>query len=374
MDKEDLNIQEFLNFISDGYLTSDFKIFDTFITFKTITQKEQETISENYKFLSEKFNIFRILDILTYSIDSIGGSPTTDRIKIGSILAKTNLEVVLFLYQEQKKLEKKISEFAKNLNQYVKHDDSREYWRIYSKFHKNIELKDIKTMNGFLYQWCLYNINQDMIEEEKRAWSKFEYMTGYICAFLNPKEYRRIKDGMNITKKFDEGDNSFTGEFGNPDDIYDTRQRKGESKLEFEQRLNYLMNMQMSGEVVDESDKIIQDMEVKQLKNQLFGARKKNEIRKALNERNKNEEDYLEITEKKVEGEFCYNNFDYSSIMNSQNYMTIPKKLKLEIFAEIMNFQYDLEKEIEKHLNTFRTDKNVNKETNLDQIYFKPTD
>jgi len=49
-----------------------------------------------------------------------------------------------------------IQKAIKNVDKYVKTNESRNYWAVFKQFNKNIEINDIRSFNQFQYNWIIY--------------------------------------------------------------------------------------------------------------------------------------------------------------------------------------------------------------------------
>lgn len=392
MSEDDDKYNDISSLIFDGYITEDLLVSDSYITFKTLSSDDVKNITEKYKYCSNRYNFDQIIEILSKAVKSIGGIEIKDNEKLYKKIFQLNSFTIYFFYRKFSELNERVSKASKLLMEFTKTDESRSRWNIFRKLNDSFSLDSFNKSHQLQIYWFNLNINKDLLEEEKNKWRKVEYTTNTICSFVNPKAYSKVKSQMNITKNFDEDPQE---EFNEMEDIAEKearyrkgknyvnadkkfideiKRKKGESKEDHTERINELMKRQMSGEVIDEHDRIVRTEEIKIFKEKVRDKRGLMLIRKELRRRKKIEQskDMNEVEvlgdeekmnqideEEKKQGFYCEGT-SYFDIVKDKTYMSIPKREKQRIFDELMKEKFDLEKGVEIYLK--RLYKNDNKE------------
>ena len=399
------HLSDISSLIFQGFLTSDVFIDNVYITLKTLTTEEREEISSQFKYLPRNYNFLLILELILYSIQVVGGHKV-DKQRIKKFLLDVRSTVVLFLYDQYNEMEKRIEDCIKFVDYYIDSNESKYYWGIFKNTSRDIDLHEIRHVNQFQYYWIVLNSIKDQTNEEKREWSKIEYMTNSICAFVNPKAYRKVKDKMDISKQLDSESRNReilkilekTGEVDIDEKIIvsqenglidankgffdQTIKKENESDEEYKDRINEMMKKQCSGDVADEHDKIVRDYELSILKDNLLRKRKEVEIYKYIKKtRNLSQSDTInqtiikdgilreessivgdddqinKLNEETREGGYFYNGVSYAEVMDQRGFNSIPKVEKERIFNEVMTAELDIKSEADVFLKNLYTDK-----------------
>jgi hypothetical protein len=389
LNKDD--IHSLLNFIQDGFLVHDVYFLNTYLTFRSLTKTDRQIIHLKFKYLGVKFNLFLVLDILSKSIYRIGGI-RVDEESVRKKLQVMNQSIVMQIYEQYNIAEEKFDSLFNNIEKFVNTNESRNLWQIY-KMTLNVE-----KLDEHQYFWALLNINKDKTEQYRFDWSKIEYMTNSICAFINPKEFKRLKNQMNITRQFEEQDIEGPFEIEEQDEkeekvvdltkrtINGMVKREDENQQDYYRRVSETLVEINKGKITDEHDQIVRDYEIGILKKMLKDRRTKTEVATTLRSRSelmKNEnlnialskdgvyheeasyvgDDVLEAKlskELQKEGFFFKNN-SYADIATDRFFASIPLSEKQKVFEEIMNEKIDVEIETEKYL------KNASKGPQIEQ-------
>lgn len=381
--------------IKDGYLTKDYSWNDSYITLRTLGREEREEISTKYKMIDRSYNFMMILEILSFSLCRVGGIRITDRSRVFNLLSKFQSTVIIDMYNNYIELNNSIE---KNIIKYIEiwseTSESKSFWRLFRR--TMLTNKFMREMNEYQGYWVYLNEAYDIMEKEKKEWSRVEYMTNSICAFTNPAGWKKSKSKMNVSeivsKDFDEdieyrrlvleqleieGEAIYeekereelneNGCVSADSDLFNSLKKKhGESQAEFNNRINDALKEHISGKVVDGHDKIIKEHEKKELKEYLQQERAKREVAKELSSRRRvdteedlnkiddgifREEESMvgdeEVLEKmrthREEGEWAFNGIDYAYVMNEKSFMGLRKDEKREVFNEVMNAKLDIE-------------------------------
>ena len=363
--KSDLELVSHLIF--DSCITSEFEFSGVFFLFKTLSTDERNSIELKFRHKTHKQNIVLVVNILTYSIVCIDGD-VVDKKELEFKLWRMNSIIILKLYEFYQQLDKKVIEVSQFVDYYIESKESRSHWTVFKTCERTNNLFSLKKLNNYQYYWIVMNVFKDQLEEEKKLWGKVEYMTNSICAFVNPKAYNKVKgqigvseqfekyenkDKQAIVEKLEKGESVSSSEQNTKKDIFSSLQQlPGETEEQHIVRVDQMMHKCMSGEDVDEYDKVIRETEMNNLYEELIEKRQKICIEKEAYRRLGTSKDVLEnersINENKelsTKGYF-FEDVSYFEIVNKKDYMGLNKKYKQEIFDKAMSAQFDLEKEI----------------------------
>jgi hypothetical protein len=378
VNKNDLEILSSLVF--DSYISKELEFQGYYFVIRTLTPEEREDISRKHKHLSEKHNIYLVLEILSNSIMFINGYEFK-KDQHAFLLNRLNSRLILLLYKFYQKLDEETIESSKFIDYYIETRESRNLWTIFKRCSRITEPFSIRKINQYRYYWIVMNSFKDSFEEEKKAWSKVEYMTNSICAFTNPKAFRKSRGQMGIVDQLERNEDKSkqliveqleggTSEVRD-NDIFSTLERlPGEERDEHEARLNIMMEKTLKGELVDDYDRIVRQDEIKLFKKYLRDERKKilvnREILKQKGEEFDNSEVLTNSTSrsKKIEEDkkkgFFYEDYSYLEIVNMKDFKAIPKKEKEVAFDEVMLEPIDIKKEVENFLKCLSKPSSVN--------------
>ena len=410
------NLKDVSQLIFDGFLSDDLFFFNTYFTLRTIRTDERESLLSRYKYLSKSENFFIIIDLLTISIESIGGIKIIDKKRLHEKLLKMPSFLIMILYKKYDSIENKINSLIKIIEYYLQTDESKYFWRLFKNTNRVINFNEFKKINNFQYYWIVLNSHDDLFEEEKREWAKIEYMTNSICAFVNPSSYRRVKSSMNISEKISKEydsklksrtdallrlEKSRKGEI-NIDEYEEfvssdlkifsqLRKKESETKEEYTRRIEEMMIEQMKGNVVDDHDKQVRLYEINLLKKLLIEKRVKTEVMRNIRNKkkfvetedmNKISEDGIFREEVSVLGDsfqfdnqlkdlgFYHNNVSYLEIINEKAFSSIPKEEKERAFKSVMECGIDVEKATETFLKNLYKDNKKTTEKSEDKTSF----
>lgn len=360
------------NLVFDSFVSSEFEFQKYHFVLRTLTTEEREEISRKYKYRSNKYNIHLVLDILSNSILFIDGFKFI-KSEHSYLLNKLNCRLILKLYEFYQKVETEVVEASKFVDYYVETRDSRNMWTVFKTCSRVVEPFSIRKFNQYQYYWIVMNSHKDSFEQEKRAWAKVEYMTNSICAFVNPKGYRKSKGQMGIVEKLEESEDKVKqqivqeiendvvkGEVDESGDVFSSLERMaGETEEEHEIRVNVLMEKTMHGEIVDEHERIVRQVEVEYFKKFLREKRVQVLVERELNKKKgirfestdilDNDFTRKQLEEDKKKG-FFFEEYSYLDVVIMKEFAAIPKKDKLVVFDEVMSENVDVDKEVENFL------------------------
>lgn len=410
------NLKDISQLIFDGYLSSDVFLENTYITIRTLKTYEREKLFTKYKHLSKSQNLFIIIELLSISIKSIGGIEFNDKEKFYQTLLKTPSFFIMFMYRHYNKIEDKIDSLIKIIDFYVESTESKYYWNLFKNTQRTVDFNMIRQLNQFQYYWIVLSSFRETLETEKREWSKIEYMTNSICAFTNPKAYRRVKGRMNISETLNPEyeskldfrnrvlarlersgkeeisvhESEMIGEnvVSQDQKVFDQLRRKEEeTKEEYADRINEMMKEQIKGKVTDEHDEQVRLYEVNLFKKLLIEKRVKVEVAKKIREQRKfsqtedlnqmigqdeilkeeitvigDDKDLEELDIQVKEKGYYHNGVSYLEIVNERAFSSIPKEEKEKAFKIIMEAEIDIEKATETFLKNLYKDDTKNNE------------
>ncbi len=355
--------------IFNSYTTCDFELIGLHFTLRSLTTQERDAIFRKFKFLSNKHNMRLVLEILSFSVFYIDGHKFEYE-KHRRFLYKFNSKLILKLYFEFQKLEESIAESSKFIDYYLESRESRNMWSVFKTCSRVKDAFDIRKFNQYQFYWIVSNVYKDSLNEEKKVWSKVEYMTNSICAFLNPKAFRKAKSQMSIVEQLeqqedkekqrivDELERGKVVETVKSNDVFSSMERQAnETDEEYEYRINTLMEKTLKGELVDEHDRLVREDEIKFLKKFLREKRLQVLIEREKQERSpyrfdssevlENEASKIQFEEDKKLG-FFHDNFSYIEIINMKDFVTLSREEKQKVFDEVMN--EDISKEVDSFL------------------------
>jgi hypothetical protein len=359
------------NLIFDSYVVREIEVAGKHFTLRSLTYKEREDISRKYKYLSNKYNMILMLDILSKSIQFVNGLEFVQQ-KHDQIFRKLNSRIILNLYDEYQKIDQEINESSKFIDFYVESKESRNLWAVFKTCSRITDPFAIRLLNQYQFYWIITNVFKDEFENEKKQWTKTEYMTNSICAFINPKGYKKAKSHKSVVEQLEENEDlskrkivdELEGfvpqEHVNSNDVFSAMSRQQEeTEEEYETRINVLMEKTLKGEIVDEHDRIVRASEIECLKNLLREKRKEVLVQREVNARRGIEFEQLsyiadeafkiQLEEDKKQG-FFHDEFSYLDVIKMKDFIAVSKKEKEQAFEEVMNEQIDVEGEVDRFL------------------------
>jgi len=366
--KHDLDILS--NLVFDSYVVREFEIVEYFFTIRSLTTKERESISRKFRHLSSKYNIKLVLEILSSAILYVNGFDF-DKEKHQFFLSKLNSRLILKIYSKYQELDSEVSNSSKFIDYYIETKESRNMWTVFKTCSRVQEPFSIRSFNQYQFYWIVMNVFKDSLEEEKRSWSKVEYMTNSICAFVNPKAFRK-SNGDSIVeqlerhedkskqKVIEELEGNLEKKVVETNDVFSSMERlPDETEEQHEERVNVLMEKTLKGELIDEHDRIVRKSEIEFLKK--FLREKRIQVlveRELLSRRGESldSDDILENEVLKIQLEedkklgFFHDDFSFLEIVRMKDFAAVSKKEKEKAFEEVMSEEIDIEKEVDRFL------------------------
>lgn len=373
--KEDL--QNLSELIFDNYCFHEFELLGINFILRSLKTDERERIFRKYKYFSKNQNISLILEILSNSLMYINGLEF-EKEKHKHFLSFFSLKIILKIFEEYQKNESKIENSSKFIDYYIETRDSRSSWIVFKTCSRITDPFSIKKLNQYQYYWILMNSFKDSFEEEKRIWSKVEYMTNSICAFVNPKAFRKSKDQMSIVEQLEESEDKSKKkiieefeqgekiEVKESNDVFSSLEKmQNESEEEHESRVNILMEKTLKGELVDEHDRLVRDSELEFLKKFLREKRTQVLVEREVFKRQGTKFDSVDVLENEVlkiqleedkKKGFFFEDFSYLEIVRMRDFVTIPKNEKEKAFEEVMQEEINIDLEVEHFLKNLSND------------------
>lgn len=370
--------------VFDNYCIHEFELLGFNFVLRSLRSDEREKIFRKYRNFSNKLNVSLILEILSYSLMYIDGLDF-EKEKHKHFLNFISLKIILKIFEEYQKNEEKIEKSSKFIDYFVETRDSRNSWMIFKTCSRITDPFSIKKLNQYQYYWILMNTFRDSFEEEKREWSRVEYMTNTICAFTNPKAFQKSKSHMSIVEQLEKNEDTTkrkivedleqgkeTSEVQQESkDVFSSLGKmSGETQEEHERRVNLLMERSLNGELVDEHDRVVRQSEINSFKEALRKKRiqilvereafKRRGIKFDSSDVLENEIIKIQLEEDKKKG-FFFEDFSYLEIVKMRDFGAIPKKEKEKAFEEVMQEEINIELEVKGFL------KNLSNNANHDE-------
>jgi len=371
--KQDLKLLSDLIF--NSYVEQNIELVEHHFIIRSLTTKERDEIFRKYQYLPSKFNIKLILEILTYSILYIDGH-IFDRNKYGYFVHKFNSKLILKLYSEFQSLELSIADASRFVDYYIETKESRNMWAVFKICSRLQEPFSIRNFNQYQFYWIVMNVFKDSLDDEKKSWSRTEYMTNSICAFLNPKAFRKVKSQIGVVEHLEqyedkskkriveelEEDN--VKKVVESNDVFSSLERlQEETDEEYEYRVNTLLEKTLKGELVDEHDRLVRKSEIDFLKKFLREKRIQVLVEREIRykqgykfdnvEALENEALKIQLEEDKRLG-FYHDDFSYIDIVNMKDFVAVSNEEKQIIFDEVMS--EDVDENVKTEVNRFLKD------------------
>ena len=370
--KDDLELIS--NLIFESYIEKEFEFQKTYITFRTLKLEERESIARRYKHASSHHNLDMILDVLSYSIIYVNGiGVPVENLRFS--LSRLDSRVVFIFYKFYQELDESISRASRYIDYYLETKRSRTNWYVFKTCARLIDFFSLRKMNQFQFYWVVVNYHKDTLEEEKREWGRFEYMTNSVCAFVNPKAYQKSKNKMGIVEQLEQhedkekqvvaeqlerGEDEEQPEVTQEDDNVFSSMEKlhNETQEEYEARVNILIQKHLSGELVDDHDKMVREDEFLFFRKFLLEKKKKVLVERELYKRRgmrfestilDNEASRRALEEDKKKG-FFHDDISYLDVVCLKDFAAIPTKEKQRVFDDIMKEQINVEEEVDRFL------------------------
>lgn len=366
--KRDLELLSDLVF--DSYTTIEFDFLNHHFIMRSLTTNEREDLYRRYFNFSSKYNLMLVLDMLAYSIMFINGNEF-DKQKHKMFLYKLNSRIILNIYKKYQEMDDEIKDCSVFIDYYVESRQSRNMWSVFKTCSRINDPFSIRKLNQYQYYWIITNVFKDNLDKEKKSWAKVEYMTNSICAFINPKGFKRSRSSSVVDqlekqedkekqRLVEEIETGITQQYVDSNDVFSSMDRKNEeTDEEYEYRVNILMEKTLKGELVDEHDKIVRKSEIDCLKKFLRERRTQVLVEREVRNRQGIKFDDLSTLEKEAmqiqleedkQNGFFHDNFSYIDIIKMKDFAAITKIEKEKIFEEVMNEDIDIDDEVDNFL------------------------
>lgn len=364
--------------IFDGCLKQTIKFKDFFVVIRTLSPAEESFVIDTYKDLPNDYNLMAAIDTMQRVVYSINGCKITDECR--NKIQDWPRHLIIKIFNQYLTLVSRAKNSVKLINDFIKTDDSRLRWTVLKTTKSSLNSAVItgnsefesKGLSYIQQIWVYLNEQQDLYEENKRDWSKVEYMTDSICTFVNPKAMRQIQG----KKKLEQEQQQLTEQRkeitqiqtnskekimieNKADELFDSLTRKpGEAVLDYNNRVKSSVIQAFSE---DEHDKIVREHEESQFIKELRIKKENSRRAKILHQKKLSnaiiinlppppgiqvgfnqsvtigdDEKYDEIQQQESQNNIYYvNGVDYSEILNITSFSML--KNKDIIFKEIAN-------------------------------------
>jgi len=366
--KRDLELLS--NLVFDSYVTTEFDFLNHRFILRSLTTSEREDLYRRYFNFSSKHNLMLVLDMLAFSIMFIDGLEF-DKHKHKAFLHRLNSRIILKIYKKYEEMDEEIKGSSVFIDYYVETRESRNMWSVFKTCSRINDPFSIRKLNQYQYYWIITNVFKDNLDKEKKAWAKVEYMTNSICAFINPKGFKKSRSSSVVDqlekqedkekqRLVEELETGVTQQYVDSNDVFSSMDRKNEeTDEEYEYRVNILMEKTLKGELVDEHDKIVRKSEIDCLKKFLRERRTQVLVDREVRNRRGIKFDDLSVLEKEAmqiqleedkQNGFFHDDFSYIDIIKMKDFSAITKIEKEKIFEEVMNEEIDVDVETDNFL------------------------
>lgn len=395
--------------IFDGFIKETVKFKSIVIVIRTLSLADENSIINTYENLSDSYNLLVATDTLKFSLYSINGCRITN--EICNLIYDWPKQLIIKLFNTYLSLTDRARIATKQIEDFVTTNESKLRWSIIKSTKINLNSAIItgnpefesKGLSFSQQLWIYLNQQEDLLLENKLNWSRIEYMTESICAFINPKAMRQIQNKKKLDeeeqfvkeqreelKKIQNESSDKTMIENTADELFDSLERKkGESALDYRERINQAVSKAWEE---DEHDRIVREYEEYEFSRQLRIQKENTRRRKILNEQRKqnsfvidlpennpkiptafhqvstfgNDDDQFElmVEQEKTNNAYFINNVDYSEIVEITSFCMLKNRDK--ILNEIANESDEETSEwIEKYIKTegeqqFEIDKELN--------------
>ena len=273
-------LDDIKSLIFEGCLKQTIRFKDFFVVIRTLSPAEEVFVIDTYKDLPSDYNLMAAIDTIQRVIYSINGCKITDEYR--HKIQDWPRAIIIKIFNQYLKLVVRAKDSVKHINDFIKTDDSRLRWSVLKTTKSSINSAVITGNSEFESRglsyvqqiWIYLNQQDDLVEQNKREWTKVEYMTDSICTFVNPKAMKQIqgkkkleqeqqlineqqKELIQIQKDSNSKEKVMIE--NKADELFDSLTRKtGESALEYNNRVKSSV-IQAFAE--DEHDKIVREHE-----------------------------------------------------------------------------------------------------------------
>jgi len=300
----DNKFQDIKALIFDGYLKETVKFEDTVIVIRTLSLAEENFVIETYENLPDAYNLLAAVETLQQSIYSINGCKITDASK--EIVKDWPKQLIIKLFGIYLSLTSRAREAAKQIDDFVKTDESKLRWSIVRSTKTSLNSAIItgnqefenRGLSYIQQAWVFLNQQEELISKNKHAWSQVEYMTESICSFINPKAMRQIQGKKRLQqeeqmlreqrdeiKEIQDKSKEKVMIKNTADELFDSFERKsGESMTEYRDRFSKSL---VKAFQEDEHDRIIREYEEYEFAKQLRIQKENSRRARILHEKRK---------------------------------------------------------------------------------------
>lgn len=290
--------------IFDGFIRETIKFKNIVIVIRTLSLADENFIINTYENLSDSYNLLVATDTLKFSLYSINGCRITN--DTSKSIYDWPKQLIIKLFNMYLSLTNRARIATKQIDEFVKTNESKLRWSIIKSTKTNLNSAIITGNSEFETKglsfsqqiWIYLNQQEDLSLKNKLDWSRVEYMTESICAFVNPKAMRQIQN----KKKLEEEENfikeqrdelkQIQNESKNKtmientaDELFDSLERKkGESALDYRERVSHAVSKAWEE---DEHDRIVREYEEYEFSRQLRIQKENARRRKILYEQRK---------------------------------------------------------------------------------------
>lgn len=393
--------------IFDGYIKETVKLQNLVIVIRTLSLAEENFVIESYEHLPDSYNLLAAAETIKKSIHTINGCRIDDKSK--ELVEDWPKQLIIKLFNVYLLLSERARIATKQIDEFVKTNDSKLKWSVL-KLTKTSLNSAVITGNpeleskGLSYPqqvWIYLNEREEMLQENKLNWSRVEYMTESICAFINPKAMRQIqhkkqmekeeefiKQQKDELKKIQKESKEKIMIENTADDLFDSlERRKGESAQEYRERVGKAISKAWEE---DEHDRIVREYEEYEFARKLRIQKENARRSKLLHEQKKQNAFVIDLPESKIpvgfhqvstlgsddeqfeillQNEQANNKYyikgvDYSEIIEITSFSML--KNRDRILDEVVNEPYEvttkwIEHYIESEKEQSETDKEINK-------------
>lgn len=303
--------------IFDGYIKEIIKFKNLVIVIRTLSLAEENFVIESYEHLSDSYNLLAAADTVKKSIHTINGCKIDDKNK--ELVDDWPKQLIIKLFNVYLGLSERARIAAKQIDEFVKTNESRLKWSVL-KSTKTCLNSTVITGNtelesrGLSYPqqiWIFLNEQEDALQDNKLNWSRVEYMTESICAFINPKAMKQIqykkqidkeeefvKQQKDELKKIQKESKEKTMIENTADDLFDSLERKkDESALEYRERIGKAISKAWEE---DEHDKIVREYEEYEFARKLRIQKENTRRSRLLHEQKKQNAFVIDLPESKI--------------------------------------------------------------------------
>ncbi|MDO8640287.1 MAG: hypothetical protein Q7R33_01985 [Nitrosarchaeum sp.] len=270
--------------IFEGCLKETIKFDNFVVVVRTLFVAEEDNVIEIYKHLPQNYNLLAVADTIKSAIYLINGCKIPEDNEFRHIIYDWPKQIILKIFAIYLELVKRSRAAIKLLQDFIKTDESKLRWSVLKATKTSLNSAVITGNNDFsdkglsyLQQvWIYLNEQEDKVADNKHEWSRVEYMTESICAFINPKAMRQIHGQKKMQEEQlieDKKEENMQLKDDAPiientaDKLFDSIQKRSdETTAEYRKRMQ---NSIVEAFTEDEHDKIVREIEETEFRKQL---------------------------------------------------------------------------------------------------------